>query len=209
MELIVITPEISVANEVAIVNQMLMGGLRHLHVRKPGFTDAEYGNYITGIDAGFRERIVIHGVFHIYEELKLGGIHLSSFSRNDEQLQQTIRHIPPSVISTSFHSWAEIEENTFPYRYVFISPVFDSISKTGYKAAIDLGKAAEVKRNFKTQNRYCPQIIGLGGVDMPQLEVLRRHGFDGAAMLGAVWGEEDKLGKVATAISIANRLTTH
>jgi thiamine monophosphate synthase len=41
------------------------------------------------------------------------------------------------AISGSFHSWEEIRANRFPYTYVFISPVYDSISKAGYKAAID------------------------------------------------------------------------
>ena len=87
-----------------------------------------------------------------------------------------------------------MRDNERPYGYVFISPVFDSISKAGYKAAIDLQQCAAVRQEVIKARGYCPQIIGLGGVGAEQVRILQANGFDGAALLGSVWGAEDVVG---------------
>ncbi len=191
MELIVITPDNSVINEAETVNQLLDAGLQRLHIRKSHFTKEDYREYIRAIKSEYHLRIVIHGYFDLFHELSLGGIHLNTAARNDDTLKEQIGNISSSFISTSFHSWKEIVDNEFPYRYVFISPVFDSISKAGYKAGIDLNGAMETKQELKRNNKYCQQIIGLGGVGVSQVETLHLYGFDGAAMLGAIWMAEE------------------
>jgi thiamine-phosphate pyrophosphorylase len=192
MELIVITPEEMLEDELEIVNDMFANGLHALHIRKPSFTADDYRNYIKAVQIKHHGRIVIHGHFELFREFWLDGIHLNAAARNDAvvwvQIKQlSIRH---SSISTSFHSWQEIEENEFEYRYAFISPVFDSISKTGYKGSIDINGVMETKQKLKSLHKYCPKIFGLGGVGPRQLKTLHVHGFDGAAMLGAIWNNE-------------------
>jgi len=191
MELIVITQEDAISNETDIVSRLFDIGLQRLHLRKPQFTAEECINYINAIKSKYHSRIVIHGCFELFSELGLGGIHLNTAARSDQETRERINHISASFISTSFHSWEEIRDNEFPYRDVFISPVFDSISKKGYKAGIDLAGAIETKRELERRTKYCPKIIGLGGVGVLQIETLRQHGFDGAAMLGAIWTAQD------------------
>jgi thiamine-phosphate pyrophosphorylase len=75
-------------------------------------------------------------------------------------------------------------ENVFDY--VFLSPVFDSISKPGYFRNDELGMMSdEWKALVKTK------VIALGGIDASNIHKTKELGFDGAAVLGAVWGESE------------------
>lgn len=190
MKLIVITPEHSIADELHMVTDMLAAGLPTLHIRKPDFSPADYRNYIAAIPEEFHERIVIHGAFELINEFKLSGVHLNSAMRMDKERWP---QLPASQLSTSFHSWQEIEENAFPFRYVFISPVFDSISKQEHPAAISLTGAKATREKVLQKTDYCPQIIGLGGISAAQINLLHHYGFDGVAVLGSIWTSSDPL----------------
>lgn len=192
MRIIVITPEHTVLNETKTVNQLFANGLERLHLRKRGWSEQEYLDYIQQIDSRYHDRIVLHESFELAERIGLGGIHLNSHCQKDEKVMAYSRSVADKVaVSGSFHSWQEIAENHFAYAYVFISPVYDSISKVEYKASISLSGATEVKEKLKSEGRYCPEIIGLGGVGAMQIKELVQYGFDGAAMLGAIWESED------------------
>ena len=191
MQLIVITPDGQINDEARIVNSLFANGLQRLHVRKPSFGAGDLRKYLERLDSQWYDRVVVNSSFELYNEFKIGGIHLSSFTREDSNTWSQIADIPPSAISTSYHGWREIEDNDFSYGYVFISPVFDSISKTGYHAAINLAGAIETKQKLAKENEYCPSIIGLGGISTNQIEAMHRYGFDGIAMLGAIWQSEN------------------
>lgn len=193
MQLIVITPD-TVNNELQLVNELFSSGLQRLHLRKAGFTIADTRNYLSAVNPEYHTRLVLCDHFEMLGEFKLGGVHLNSHIRNDEAIWKQIKALTPASISTSFHTWDEVAGNSYPYAYVFISPVFDSISKAGYTAGIDLAGAMQLKRELAGQNKYCPQIIGLGGVGVHQLKKLYRYDFDGAAMLGAIWLSDDPVG---------------
>ncbi len=193
MRLILLTPDTVVNNEPQTVNSLFANGLERLHVRKPGFSYEEYKTYISDIDTQHHKRIVVCGSFELYSELGLGGVHLNSHMRDDAAVRVQVAHVPIGHISTSFHSWQEVRGNERQYGYVFISPVFDSISKAGYKAAIEVQQCAAVRQEVIAVRGYCPQIIGLGGVGAEQVRVLQANGFDGAALLGSVWAAEDPL----------------
>ena len=79
------------------------------------------------------------------------------------------------LVSRSCHS---LDELTAEANYLFLSPIFDSISKPGYRAAF----SAEELRG-KVDGR----VFALGGVTFEQLPYIQELGFGGAAMLGAAW----------------------
>ena len=207
MQLIVITDENEITSEARIVNELFAIGLQRLHLRKPRFSTEEYSAYINSIDAQYHSRIVVHGGFELVNELKLGGAHLNSAMRTDKTVWEMINMLPASRISTSFHSWEEITENEFRYHYVFISPVFDSISKKGYNAAIDLGGAFKTKNILTQAGRDCPELVGLGGVGIQNIKVLEEYGFDGAAVLGSMWTSADPVRSFSEMQRITNSRT--
>ena len=71
---------------------------------------------------------------------------------------------------------------------MFLSPIFDSISKTGYTSSFDLSAVQESLQKLATRPGYQPQVLALGGISAKTLPLARQAGFAGAAVLGAVWG---------------------
>ncbi len=193
MLLTLLTPDRNAPDELAIVNQLLKLGLDRLHIRKPQFNTDEYNSYLNNIEKRFHSRVIICGSFPLYRSHSLGGIHLNTAARNDQQVIETINDISKRDVSTSFHSWKEIQNCEVPYGHVFISPVFDSISKPGYKGAIALEGIDIARKELKKHNRHCPKIIGLGGVDEHNIPSLIKHKFDGAALLGSIWNAADPI----------------
>jgi len=191
MKLIVITPDGNIPGEGGIVNQLFNLGMHRLHLRKTGMSRNDMSRYINTIDKNFHARVVIHSHYDLCREFHLGGIHLNSAARTDPNVWDTISQLSPASISTSFHSWNEISENDYPYNYVFISPVFNSISKPGYLGSIDLAAISGIRESLVARKKYCPDIVGLGGIDRNNIGLLAQHGFDGAALLGAVWQAND------------------
>lgn len=204
MKLVILTPENEVENELKIVNDLLAHGLQHLHIRKPWFTPEDYKNYLTAIDPEYHPRIVLHGAYELCKEFDISAIHLSTSIWNDNQTMERLTKLGHAM-TASFHSWDEICDDFYPYKYVFLSPVFDSISKVGYKANLDL-RFLKLTRNEMPHKDFPPVVIGLGGVDIPQIKILHQHKFDGAAMLGAIWNSPDPVNKLLEVNDVINSL---
>ena len=85
----------------------------------------------------------------------------------------------------SCHSFEELRRYKDEYDYLFLSPIFDSISKVGYKSAFteeELQKAAE-------EGLIDEKVIALGGVTFAKIPLLEKLNFGGAAMLGAIYSQ--------------------
>lgn len=204
MKLIILSPDTDIPQETTTANRLLDMGAHRFHIRKPHYTSAQYEQYIAQINPQHRRRLVIHGSYELYSNLKIGGIHLNTAARGNKEVWDQLKGIPASAISTSFHSWQEITDNTYPYRYVFISPLFDSISKSGYKAAIALQDISDTRKKAEKDHRFCPQIVGLGGISPHNMPQLLQHGYDGAALLGSIWQSPDPIAAFVEVVMAIN-----
>lgn len=139
----------------------------YIHIRKPGSSIYETDRLISNINPKFHPFLKLHDHFELLDKYNLGGIHLNS--RNKKI------HPRAKSLSISLHDINEIEGKE-RYDYFFISPVFDSISKEGYKASFDLKQLSQKIRGKKA--------IALGGVTPDKFTLLRSLGFYGAALLG-------------------------
>ena len=127
MKLILITTPEYFVEENQILNALFEEGLDTLHLRKPG-TEAVYAErLLTLIPEKYHKKIVIHDHFYLCNEYKLKGIHLNS--RNPIAPDNYSGHI-----SASCHTLEEVQEDKKTCDYVFLSPIFDSISKEGYSS---------------------------------------------------------------------------
>lgn len=179
MKLAVITRPDFFEGETGLVNALFLHGLEKLHLRKPSAGKQELSEWIRGIEPGFRKRIVLHDHHDLARELGLGGIHLNG--RNPGIPEWLDRGI--FSVSKSCHSIQEARDNLGLCDYLFLSPVFDSISKEGYGAAFtscELRKAAE-------DNLLSGNVYALGGISTEKIPVVRSMGFYGAAVLGGLW----------------------
>ncbi|MDE6558551.1 MAG: thiamine phosphate synthase [Muribaculaceae bacterium] len=170
------------------------------HLRHPSASISDWRRYLDSIPEQYFPYLTLHDKFELITEYGIGGIHLNS--RNPEIPFHIIdrAHLPNIRISTSCHSFAEIEnllKNQFQpsasplytddhlqtamdlrLHYVTLSPIFDSISKTGYKSAFSISDLATIIPSLPID------VIALGGVRTKNFPLLKSLGFKGAAMLG-------------------------
>lgn len=173
MEIIIITPPESVKDEAIICNSLFSHGLKLLHLRKPGAKITVYENFLQQIAPSYRNRIVIHEHYELAEKYRLYGIHLKSGKGKEFKQYSGIPHI-----SISCHSVEELSTLPFQPAYCFLSPVFDSISKTGYQSRFPvLPDLSGI--NFP--------VIALGGISPGKTVLCRNAGFKGIAVLGYIW----------------------
>lgn len=177
MELVVITAEHILSGEAEALNMLFGLGLGRLHLRKPCAAETELRGLLDSIEPAFRGLIVLHDHFALVHEFGLAGVHLNR--RNPELPEFGVCHI-----SRSCHSLAELE-GVQEFGYVFLSPVFDSISKLGYGQAFTAAELLEARENGVINER----VYALGGVDENNIRDVARMGFGGAAVLGALWQE--------------------
>jgi thiamine-phosphate pyrophosphorylase len=92
----------------------------------------------------------------------------------------------------SAHSFEELEKTEA--NICFLSPVFDSISKFGYKSKFshqELKDGIAAWREFQKKENRSQKLFALGGVAAENIAELAALGFDGAAVLGTVWHSPD------------------
>ncbi len=184
MRQIVITLPAIKEGETALVNSLFMHGeIERLHLRKPKATELEMEEWIRQIEAKYRDRIVLHDCHDLALRYGLGGIHLNGRNPEAPSWVGEVQVQRQFTVSRSCHSLAEVEHYAPLCDYVFLSPIFDSISKEGYGAAFSRRQLAEARR----QGIIRPNVYALGGVSYDNLEEVRSLGFGGYAMLGAFW----------------------
>lgn len=78
----------------------------------------------------------------------------------------------------------------------FLSPIFDSITKEGYKSNFSerMHRFIQLKPELMAAIKG-KKIIALGGVDEDKIDLLRRVGFAGAAVCGAIWSNANPMSK--------------
>ena len=166
---IAITLPYAIENEGSRIARLLDTGFNYVHLRKPGWTLDQMATLIDEVPPCYRNRLRIHDHHSLAREYGLAGVHVNS--RN--------RAVPVDYPYTvSCHSIAKLGEYSRA-DYVFLSPVFDSISKKGYKAAFNLHELQPLIEGHR--------VVALGGVTPDKIFLLQEIGFYGAAMLGAAW----------------------
>lgn len=186
-----ITPHLPHPREAEIVTKLLESGeYDYFHLRHPDSEKNTFTDLLERIPVSLHRKLKLHSHFDLLSRYSLGGCHLNS--RTPEK---------PSVrsrLSKSCHSIKEIEalvreekENINCYEYITLSPIFDSISKEGYKSAINI-KDIELITDFFHPDIavYLPPIIALGGVTPEKYGILKEKGFGGAAILGYIWNSK-------------------
>lgn len=161
--------------EAGFIGRLLAHGIDIVHLRKPGAREEDCARLLDNLSAEERSRIVIHDFFELVRPYSLRGIHLNA--RRDEIPAGYTGHV-----SRSCHSFGEIIRYKPVCTYLFLSPIFDSISKHGYTAAFD----EDTLRRAAGEGIIDNKVIALGGVTPEKAGLLRSIGFGGGAMLGCI-----------------------
>ena len=175
----VITSPVFYAGEDVFISRLVRHGVDIIHLRKPEACASDCARLLDRLTDQERSRITIHDFFELAGPYGLRGIHLNSRRGT----------VPPGYtghVSRSCHSLDQVKRYKEECSYVFLSPVFDSISKQGYKSHFSL----EELRNFISTAAAVKEgsgLFALGGVTPGSLPLLKEAGFSGAAVLGYLW----------------------
>ena len=189
MKTIVITRPYFFEGEDKYITYLLEQGIYRLHIRKPHASEKEVQALIEKIPQKYYAQVVLHEHPHLVEKYQLQGFHLNSRCPN----------LPDGYkggVSRSCHSLEEVVRYKDQCDYVFLSPIFDSISKEGYGSTF----SEETLQEAYKQGIIDSKVIALGGIKPEHAPYLKANGFGGMALLGYVW---DKLQTPPVVLSIA------
>ena len=172
---LVITSPTFFDGEAQFLHRLFAHGVDIVHLRKPGATADDCARLLDGLSADDRRRIVIHDFFELARPYGLRGIHLNA-------RRSTVPGGWQGHVSRSCHSLEEVRQYKDACSYVFLSPIFDSVSKQGYASAFDDETLKQASRDGIIGNK----VVALGGVTPDKINYLRQLNFGGAAMLGCL-----------------------
>ena len=168
---IAITSPEETEGEALRIAQILRDGEADIvHIRKPEWNEDMTADLLGQIPPEFYPRIKIHDHFSLLERFPLMGVHLNARNGTPPKNSRSV--------SRSLHCIEQLPLAEH-YDYVTLSPIFDSISKAGYKSHFSLKELEPLLKGRR--------VIALGGVTPDKFPALKEAGFAGAAMLGHFW----------------------
>ena len=182
MKIVVVSSQYDLKDEVRKIIRLFKCGLQIFHLRKPELNINDFEDIIRNIPEKFHNRIVIHSHYQLLDKYKIKGVHLSEKKRKEfisgksTDIKQNIK-----IISTSFHNPEDLLDYKEDFEYVFLSPLFDSISKPGYHSTFNLDYVSSIIK----RSRF--KVIALGGINSSNAFQAKNMGFYGVAVSGAIW----------------------
>ena len=184
MKLIVISPEAEDAREPTVLASLFAAGLTSYHLRKPAWSSEQFAAYLRAVPLEFHPRIVLHAHHDLVAEFHVGGVH----ERDTHEIQSN--PIGYFVRSRAVHDLTALRASLDAYDRLLVSPFFPSFSKPGYGPSSQF-PAADLRAALALPRRA--EVIALGGIDASRIAACRELGFDGVAVLGAIWQAADPL----------------
>lgn len=188
--IVIISSQKTVANEHETLRLLFENGLLSFHLRKPGYKKNQLKEYLDRVPSKYHNRIVLHSHHDLILKYNLQGIHFNSKNRKKSiktswKKYRLRRKKPSMTFSTSFHKLVNIDVYAGKYDYVFLSPIFDSISKKDYQS----GFSKYSLDNAIKHSKY--DVYALGGIDETKIHEILELGFSGAALYGHIWTNEN------------------
>lgn len=186
--MIIITPpdlqQLERALNDSIIESSLVTGVHRLHLRLPGASQNEYKQILDRIAPRYHRQIILCDHYDLLKHYDLGGIYLP-YRRVSEWREITLA--PNQTVAVGAHSIRELESLPQIPNYALLSPLFDSISKHGYKGNTSL-------RSCRQELRELPYpVYALGGITPNKQEEVTQAGYAGIAVLGDIWSKSPEL----------------
>ena len=189
MEITVISSPNDELTEIEDVVRMFDAGLKHFHIRKPRMNKQQLSNYIQRFPNKFRSQMILHSYHGLANQFKLGGIHLSREHRRRNKFYSLRLWLkrkmnPELVVTRTFHKLTDITSDRRRYNYAFLSPIFDSVTRSSLAGGFSKRALLIVIPQAKQP------IYALGGITVERLKLVNQNGFHGAAFHGSIWESE-------------------
>ncbi len=174
----------SSSSEYEIIHSYLKDRSNLFHLRRYDFEEEEVAEFLSEFSEIERKQIVLNHHHYLASEFGINRLHFSEKDRKEIDDEKLHRFADVGfILSTSVHDLETFNELPECFSYAFLSPVFDSVSKSDYKAvSFDL---SQKKNNI--------QLIALGGITIDNYKQALDNGFDGVAFLGGVWKQPNPI----------------
>jgi len=183
MKLLLVSNFYDLPHEHYLLHLVFSEGLDYFHLRKKEYTEIRMRRYLDRIPKAFRSRVILHSHFDLIPEYGLGGAHFTKLFTYEDYVTDSEKEADFGRMGFSLHSTREVTKYGAKHQYIFLSPVFDSISNKGYNSKFKLSRL----KQFLQSTPQRPEIIALGGINHTRVEQAASVGFDGIALLGHIW----------------------
>ena len=184
--LVVISNPTKIAEEATIINKLFDEGLQVLHLRKPDASFAEIKMLLQEIKMQNYYRISLHQHHEMARDFGINRLHFTEMNRKKTSSEMLLKLKAESyILSTSIHQMQEHNNLSTAIEYTFFGPVFNSISKPGYKALTENNFIFPIEADRL-------KVIAIGGINAANMLQLKKMKFNGAAVLGSIWQNPNK-----------------
>ena len=202
-----------------IIRYLTSDAIDLFHIRKTGENPDYTSALLEAVPRELRGRLILHSHYSLWNKFNPGGIHFKE-TVPEEIYRRAIAN--RGIVSAGAHSIKELEKKSElidkdtqdllsvaygenePLRYIFLSPIYDSISKTGYSSRFTL----ENPELLQAVSQH--PTIALGGIKPAFFSELYDAKFAGAALLGYLWSPKTSIEDKINAIMYSrNKLNTH
>lgn len=192
MKIYAVSPEVMDQAEASVIGQLLDAGLDAYHLRKPAASPHELANLLAVLSDADRSRVVLHQHYGLVNEYGLAGFHLKDTEHIDSERREIAKSASlGKTFSCSIHRLESLDAVAGLWDYVFLCPIFQSISKARYAPSWSANELTDVLKQCHSKTNA--QIYALGGVDSSRAVEAKQIGFDGVVLHGVLWKVSDAL----------------
>ncbi|MCD6068877.1 MAG: thiamine monophosphate synthase [Bacteroidetes bacterium] len=191
--------------EVAVVTSLFENGLDTYHLRKPKLSTRQVKQILDTFPKQFHSRIIIHSHHQLARKYNLKGVHYTrthlrrSFKNWWRKITLGISKSDLIKTSSSTKLSSLYDDNEIEFDYVFLSPVFDSLTGKFQSGFYEDGIRAAINKSGKN-------IVARGGVDIRRLEKIKEIGFYGMALGSCIWESKEPLEEYLKIVSRCREL---
>lgn len=178
MKVILLTSPTPIVGEAEILAEALKAGIYRLHLRRPSWGEREMARLLEALPEELLPRVVLQDQQQLATTYPVGGIH---FNQRYPYPPKEVPLPPSCSYSLSCHSLEEVQRYHSEMDYLFLSPIFDSISKAGYSSRFSLEELQQAGALLS------PKVFALGGITLERLALLHSIPFGGVVLLGDFW----------------------
>ena len=191
MKVILYTAPSTVSNEIETISALMDLGVDYMYLRKENKDEHYWMAFVEQIPFAHSKKI-FSDHFRVLHEMELGGYHFSGKKLqeiNPSDLNENLVMLRNSEIKSSatVRSFIQLKELDGKFDILLLAPLFESISKPGHALDWNFEELKEYLHNRKSKT----EIFALGGIDLDKIDMVHLLGFDGIAVLGAIWNNSE------------------